>query len=86
MPVVSRFYGIVIKMYYDDHAKPHFHVEYGEKEAKFSLPQLKAFEGKVPNRVKSMVFEWAAQHLDELMDDWKRCHEGIVPKPIKPLE
>jgi len=86
MPELSRFYGIVIAMYHDDHVPPHFHAEYGEYEARFSIPGLRIIEGSVPPRVRSLVLEWAAQHLQELADDWELCHSNRPPKPIKPLK
>jgi len=86
MPELSRFYGITIKMYHGDHPTPHFHVEYAENRAKFSLHPLEVVKGEVPSRVRSLVLEWAAEHLDELEADWRLCQSGRVPNPIKPLD
>ena len=60
MPELSRFYGIVIKMYFDDHPPPHFHAEYGEYEAVFSVETLAIIAGTLPPRATGMVGEWDA--------------------------
>jgi hypothetical protein len=72
-------------MYFQEHAPPHFHAKYGENRAAFSILDLKLIEGKLPKRVISLVLEWAFEHRDELMEDWKRAqkHEDLIK--IKPL-
>lgn len=60
MPVISKFYGILIRMYFDDHAPPHFHAVYGSEEMQIGILPIKILEGDAPKRVKSMVLEWAA--------------------------
>ena len=67
MPEISRFYGIVISMYYDDHNPPHFHARYGGDRAAIEIPSLRVLEGKLPPRVLGLVVEWASQHQPELM-------------------
>ena len=62
MPEVSRFFGIVIRMYFDDHNPPHFHAFYGEDEAQIGLDPIALLNGTLPNRAVSMVFEWATLH------------------------
>ncbi len=86
MPEISRFFGIVIAMYYNDHAPPHFHAKYSEQRAAFSIPELQIIEGALPRRAILLVLEWAFLHRDELMDNWLRAdrHEGL--QTIKPLE
>jgi hypothetical protein len=86
MPEVSRFYGIVIKMYYNDHAPPHFHAEYGEHELVVGIVPIQVLAGEVPARVRSMVAEWAALHQRELSDNWERCRSARQPERIAPLE
>lgn len=86
MPEISRFYGIIIRMYYDDHAPPHFHAIYAEHEIVVGISPIEIREGDAPNRVKSMVMEWAAMHQQELLDDWACCRDGRVPHPITPLD
>lgn len=70
MPELSRFYGIVIKMYFADHAPPHFHAAYADAEALISIETLEIFEGRLPVRALSLVTEWAGMHQDELRAAW----------------
>ena len=86
MPVISKFYGILIRMYFDDHAPPHFHAVYGNEEMQIGILPIKILEGDAPKRVKSMVLEWAALHQTELLADWERCHNSQAPLPIEPLD
>lgn len=86
MPVISEFYGIIIRMFYNDHAPPHFHAIYGEFELIVGVSPIKLLEGKAPNRVKSMVLEWAALHQTELIENWERCRKPEQPLLIEPLE
>ncbi len=86
MPVISSFYGIRIRMFWDDHAPPHFHVVYSEYEMEVGISPILVLEGDAPQRVKSMALEWAALHQQELMDDWERCRHAQRPLPIAPLE
>ncbi|MCH7989383.1 MAG: DUF4160 domain-containing protein, partial [Planctomycetes bacterium] len=62
MPEISRFYGIVIKMYFDDHNPPHFHAEYGENEALININSLSVIAGKLPSRAMGLTAEWANLH------------------------
>ena len=59
MPEISRFYGLVIKIFYDDHNPPHFHAEYGEYEVLINITTLAIMSGRVPARALGMVTEWA---------------------------
>ncbi|MCC6573042.1 MAG: DUF4160 domain-containing protein [Planctomycetes bacterium] len=86
MPEIARFYGIIIKMYYRDHAPPHFHAEYGEHELLITISPIGVFEGHAPPRVRSMVLEWCALHQAELADNWTRCRTGNKPVVVAPLE
>lgn len=70
MPEITRFYGIIIKLFFSDHPPPHFHVIYGEHNALFDINTLEMIEGDLPLRAKSMVIEWAARHQTELMEMW----------------
>ncbi|MBI5404023.1 MAG: DUF4160 domain-containing protein [Ignavibacteriae bacterium] len=85
MPEISRFLGIVIKMFYDDHNPPHFHVEYNEYLAEINIETLEVSAGNIPARVYSLVLEWASQHRKELMDDWNLAKSNEQPNKIKPL-
>jgi Domain of unknown function (DUF4160) len=86
MPTLSIFFGIVIRMYYDDHPPPHFHAIYGEHEAKITIETLELFEGKLPRRALGLVLDWAELHQQELRDNWARGQEHHVLSPIAPLE
>ena len=85
MPAISRFLGIIILMYYNEHNPPHFHVKYNEYRAVFSINELKLVEGELPQRVASLVLEWAFLHRDELLEDWNLASEKKPLKPIDPL-
>jgi hypothetical protein len=73
MPEISRFFGIVIKMYFDEHPPPHFHAEYGEFKAVVDINSLVVVGGYLPPRVLGLVIEWAAQHRSELLRLWDRA-------------
>jgi hypothetical protein len=85
MPVISRFLGIVIAMYWDDHSPPHFHAKYGEYEITVEI-LTGIVEGKFPKRALRHVLEWHDLHRAELLEDWELCRERNDPKPIEPLE
>jgi len=86
MPTISEFFGILIRMYYDDHNPPHFHVFYGEYEAQVSIDTLEVIKGKLSKRALALVLEWAAEHRNELREDWRlaELHEPL--DKIEPLE
>lgn len=86
MPTISAFYGILIQMFFKDHAPPHFHVKYGEFKAVIDINALSLLNGKLPRRALNLVLDWAELHQAELLEDWKLCEEMQNPKPIAPLE
>lgn len=86
MPEISRFYGIVIRIFYDDHPPPHFHVEYGDNAGVLRIDTLEVTRGHVPRRVLALVLEWALQHRDELRENWTLAEQGRPLQPIEPLE
>jgi hypothetical protein len=86
MPVVSRFFGILILMYFNDHAPPHFHVRYGGKKAVIDIEQLRVIEGNLPPRVLGLVAERTSLHQDELRSNWLLAAKHVEPHPIQPLE
>ncbi|MBI4196728.1 MAG: DUF4160 domain-containing protein [Deltaproteobacteria bacterium] len=85
MPEISRFLGIIVAMYYQDHAPPHFHVRYGDSRASISVETLEILEGNLPSRILSLVLEWASLHRKELFEDWKLAAEKRPLKGIEPL-
>ena len=86
MPTLSVFYGIVIQMFWRDHSPPHFHALYGEYEALIDVRDLRVLRGSLPPRALVLVLEWAAEHLDELREDWNLCNQLQTPNPIEPLK
>jgi hypothetical protein len=86
MPEISRFFGIVIKMFFDDHNPPHFHAEYGSDLVLIDIRNLAAFSGRVPPRVLGLIIEWATLHRQELLADWERAQAQQVLQKIAPLE
>lgn len=86
MPTISVFYGIIIRMFFDEHSPPHFHAEYGEFKASFSILSLEIMEGRLPRRALELVLDWAELHQKELMDDWELCRQHHEPKKIEPLK
>lgn len=86
MPTISEFFGIVIRMYYDDHNPPHFHAYYGGYEAIFSIESLAMTEGNLPKRAKALVIEWAAEYREKLLEDWHLAEQHQPLKRIEPLE
>lgn len=70
MPVISRFFGIVIKMYPNDHLPPHFHAIYGEYVGVIDINTLEMIEGDLSNRALKLVKEWASKHQQSLMNMW----------------
>ena len=85
MPEISRFLGIVIAMYFDDHAPPHFHARYDRREALIEIRSLRVLRGSLPPRVRGLVTEWAELHADELLEDWELARRRAPLKPIEPL-
>ena len=85
MPEISRFLGIVIRMYYRDHSPPHFHAEYAEHEIEVEI-ESGIVEGRFPLRALRAVLEWYEQHRDELRANWQLTCEEHPLKPIDPLE
>jgi len=86
MPELSRFFGIVIRMFYSDHEPAHFHAMYGEYEALIEVDTLAVFRGSLPRRALALVLEWAALHRDELREDWRRASQGEMLNEIEPLD
>jgi hypothetical protein len=86
VPEISRFFGIVIKMFFDDHNPPHFHAEYGDSLVLIDIRTLSAFAGRLPPRAMGLVIEWATLHQQELISDWERAQAKQELQSIAPLE
>lgn len=86
MPYISRFFGIVIRIFFNDHAPPHFHAEYGEEEAVYEIETLEIQRGQLPRRAHALVIEWATLHRVELLSDWDKARLQVPLDPIEPLD
>jgi len=86
MPEISRFFGIVIAIFYDDHNPPHFHARYESFKAIIDINNLAIIEGKLPPRVYGLVAEWAAMHKEELLRNWELAREKKPLVSIEPLK
>jgi hypothetical protein len=71
MPIIARFYGILIKMYFKEHGVPHFHALYAEYNAVFDIESLEMIEGDLPRRAQKLVKEWAELYKNDLIAMWK---------------
>ena len=85
MPELSRFLGIVIAMYYNDHAPAHFHAKYGEYEITVDA-ETGAVKGHFPRRGLAHVLEWYELHREELIENWNLARDRRPLRPIAPLE
>ncbi len=86
MPTISEFFGIVIRMYYQDHAPAHFHAYYGEHSAVMEIETLRVREGRLPRRALGLVVEWAIEHREELLEDWRLAQAHQPLRRVAPLE
>lgn len=85
MPEISRFFGIIIAMFYDEHNPPHFHARYGEFKAAIRIEDFAVLEGYLPPRALGLVMEWADLHKQELLADWDLARRQRPLSPIEPL-
>ena len=86
MPQISRFLGIIISMYFDDHNPPHFHAQYNEYKVQVRIGDLSVIQGKLPPRVLGLVVEWATIHQDELEINWDLIKQKQPLNKIEPLQ
>jgi hypothetical protein len=85
MPEISRFYGIIIRMFYNDHHPPHFHAEYQEYDAIIEIGSG-IIKGEMPRRALRLIFEWLDLHKDELLENWELSQRQEVLNSIEPLK
>jgi Domain of unknown function (DUF4160) len=85
VPTISRFHGIVIAMYYDDHGRPQFHARHGGGQAKVRVDQVEVIESSLPVRQLRLVLAWAELHREELLENWQRAGAGARLQEIEPL-
>lgn len=86
MPEISRFFGIVIQMYFNEHNPPHFHVKYNNHRAQIEIETLGIIDGSLPPKVFALVVEWASIHQKELRENWFSLVENGKFSKINPLE
>lgn len=84
MPTLSRFYGIVIFMNFNDHNPPHFHARYQEQEVTVTI-EAGLVQGKMSRRALEMIFEWSEKYRGELLENWELARSRKPLKPIPPL-
>ena len=85
MPVLSKFYGIVIRMLFVRDFSVHFYAYYDACELMIGVAPLRILQGEAPVRVRDLVLEWAAKHQYELLTAWNRMAQARQPEPIQPL-
>jgi hypothetical protein len=86
MPEISRFFGIIISMYFDEHHPPHFHARYGRDYLAIEIDSLRIMEGKFSPRALGLVMEWASQHQEELKHNWEAARRSQPLSKIEPLK
>ena len=84
MPEISRFYGLVIYMFFNEHNPPHFHVKYQEYEAIIEI-ENGMIKGEFPRRALKMAFDWLDIHKEELLENWKLMEKRKPLNKIDPL-
>jgi len=85
MPVISIFYGVIIRVYYLDHNPPHFHAQYGEHEVIIEIKTGKIINGTIPPRLMALIEVWRVMNQNEIMEAWNMAQRQLPPKKIKPL-
>ena len=86
MPILSAFFGIMIRMYHSDHNPPHFHIQYGDRKVIMDIKTGGVVHGVLPPRLHRLVNEWRRLHIPELLNAWNTVQLQKPPKRIKPLE
>jgi hypothetical protein len=86
VPELSRFFGIIIAMYYNDHAPPHFHAKYGGEQASIRIDNGQVLDGELGPRALRLIDEWRTLHQSELLEDWHRAQAREPLNRIEPLE
>lgn len=80
MPILATFFGIVVRMWHDDHPPPHIHVEYQGFEALVNILTGEIRQGRLPNKAAGLVRDWCMVHRSELLANWERAQR------FEPLE
>jgi hypothetical protein len=85
VPTISRFMGIVIAMFFDDHGPPHFHARHADGSAKVRIDTVEVIDSSLPRRQLRLVLAWAELHQDELIENWRLARAGETLREIEPL-
>jgi hypothetical protein len=88
LPEISRFFGIVIRMFVEpaaQHHRPHFHAYYQDRVAIVAIDAIEVIAGGLPRRQQRFVEAWAEIHQRELLEDWNQLQGGRPPFKIEPL-
>ena len=85
MPEISRFFGIVIQKYVDDHMPPHFHARHAGMDLVLEIGTLAIIRGRLSPRAHALVVEWASLHMQELRENWDLARAGLPLRRIEPL-
>jgi hypothetical protein len=85
VPEISRFFGIVVSMYFEDHGPPHLHARYGSDQVSVAIETMEVLSGALPPRALALLVEWTAIHKEELVEDWSRARSGQPLVRIEPL-
>jgi hypothetical protein len=85
VPTISRFFGIAIAMFFDDHGYPHFHARHADGEAKVRIDNLEVIDSTLGRRQLRLVLAWAELHQHELAENWRRARDGERLREIEPL-
>lgn len=85
MPEISRFYGVIVRMFYMDHNPPHFHIEYQDYEATIDIDSG-IVKGEMPRRALNLVFEWLDLYEQELFENWELAQQRKPLNRIEPLK
>ncbi|MDE0166713.1 MAG: DUF4160 domain-containing protein [Bryobacterales bacterium] len=89
MPEISRFFGIIIRMFVEvgePHHTPHFHAYYQDEVGIYGIDPIELLAGNLPRRQRRLVEAWSKLHQDELKKDWRALQKGCSPEPIAPLK
>jgi hypothetical protein len=85
MPEISRFFGIVVFLNYNDHPPPHFHARHAGENGRVGIDPVEVLEGDLSPKARRRLLRWATAHRAELLADWDRVRAGKPPLPIAPL-
>lgn len=86
MPEISRFFGIVVLVYFNDHAPPHVHIRRGGEKGRVRIDSPTVLDGNLSRATCRRVLKWTALHRAELLADWYLAQAGMPPFPVAPLE